>query len=65
MKLKIKLLAKAVSGGWHFCNLASKADNIIQSGGFQQNALKRLAGSQPLRASGFRRPQYHQAVVQA
>ena len=65
MKVKIKPLAKAVPGGRHFCNLAGKADHKIQAGGFQQNALKRLAGSQPRRAGRFRCSQHHQAVVEA
>src|SRR6188472_1064277 len=65
MKLETELLTKAVLGGRHFCNLAGKADHKIQTGGFQQNALKRLARSQPRRAGRVRRPQHHQAVVEA
>ena len=44
MKLEIELLAKAVSGGRHFSNLAGNADYKIEPGGFQQNALQRFAG---------------------
>ena len=38
----------------YFCYLAGQADHIIQPGGFQQDALKRLAGTQPRRAVRFR-----------
>src|SRR5215211_2016363 len=56
MKVQTKLLAKAVPGGRHLSHLAGQADHKTQPGGFQQNALQRLAGSQPRRAGGFRRP---------
>jgi hypothetical protein len=65
MKLKTQLLAKAIPGGRYFCYLAGNADYIIQTGGFQQDALQCLAASQPRQAVGFRRPQHHQAVIEA
>ena len=48
MKLKIK--RSGPGWRWYFCYLAGQADHIIQPGGFQQDALKRLAGTQPRRA---------------
>ena len=65
MKLEIQLPAEAVPGGRNFSHLAGKADDKIEPGGFQQDALQGLAGSQPRRAGRFRRPQHHQAVVEA
>ena len=65
MKLKIKLLAQTVPGRRHFYDLTRKADHIIQSRGFQQDALQRLASSQPRQAVGFGHPQHHQAMVEA
>ena len=65
MKFETELLAQAIPGGRYFCHLTGKADRIVQTGGFQQDALKRLAGSQPRQAVRFQRPQHHQAVIEA
>ena len=66
MKLKIKPLRRRSRVDGTLLP-AGQADHIIQSGGFQQDALKRLAGTQPRRAVRFRPscPQHHQTVVKA